>query len=147
MNKFGHSLSSSRRNYHQIIRSSALPTTAEGDYNVENRRLCNLGMPRDDNDASSKKYVDLATENLYNKVHVANEALETTLGNAVDDISVQVRSSMNRIQDFDQFLNEHVLDDLQTLGDLARKTGEKMSQLTTMWEERFQKIERALNIT
>lgn len=142
MNKFGHSLSSSPRRPVQIIRAQpALPTTADGDYNVENHRLCNIGMPRDDNDASNKKYVDLATTNLYNKVLIANEALGA-LGVAVDDINDQVKSSMNRIQELDQILTTNVHDDLRSLSDLARETAEKMSQLSMMWEERFQKMEQ-----
>ncbi len=143
MNKFGHSLSSSSSRRRQIIRAqaSALPTTTDGDYNVEKHRLCNIGMPSDDNDASTKKYVDLATSSLYNKVLIANEALGA-LGEAVDNISDQVKSSMIRIQELDQILNRNVHDDLRSLGDLARETGEKMSQLAMKCEERFQKMEQ-----
>nr|WP_253308891.1 hypothetical protein [Rickettsia endosymbiont of Ceutorhynchus assimilis] len=142
MNRFGHSLSSSSRRPVQIIRPQpALPTTTDGDYNVENHRLCNIGMPSDDNDASTKKYVDLASTSLYNKLLIANEALGA-LGEAVDNMSDQVKSSMNRIQELDQILNRNVHDDLRGLSDLARETGEKMSQLAMTCEERFQKMEQ-----
>lgn len=64
MNKFGHSLSSSRKSV-QIIRSQpALPVTRDGDYNIEDHRLCNLGMPQEEKDACTKQYVDSKAENL-----------------------------------------------------------------------------------
>lgn len=126
---------------HQLLIQREFTYTKDGNVNIGNLKLCNVQSPTEGGDASTKDYVDLPIENLYNKVHISNEKLGA-LGEAVDDISLQVKSSMNRIQELDQFLNAIILDDLRTLNDLARETGEKVGQLTTIWEDRFQKLEQ-----
>lgn len=56
-NKFGRHISSADSPpLHQI--GGAIPLTADGNYNIENKRLCNVHFPIDNRDCANKGYVD-----------------------------------------------------------------------------------------
>lgn len=64
MNKFGHSLSSTRKSVQVIHSQSTLPFNDDGDYNADNRKLCNLKTPTKKSDGANKNYVDMALKEL-----------------------------------------------------------------------------------
>lgn len=63
--------------HHQVsslIKSQGLPRTSDGNYNVGNLRLCNVGAPLSKKDAVTKQYVDELVDGL--KRHVLSTERE-----------------------------------------------------------------------
>lgn len=61
MNKFGRSLPSASRqkgSVRMIQTSNAIAVTSDGDYNFQDRRLCNVKPPVDKGDAVNKEFVE-----------------------------------------------------------------------------------------
>lgn len=117
--------------------------TEDGNIDIGNLRLCNVQLPTAEGDATTKAYVDLTAENLSSKVHTSNEAIGV-LGKEINDINDQVKSSMNRIKELDQFLNVVILSDIRTLNEISILTGEKLTKTVSAWEDRIAKLNREI---
>lgn len=139
LDKFGRS--SAPRSLPQLKLQRGFLFTEDGNIDIGKLRLCNVHSPSEGTDASTKEYVDSTTERLYNSVHQTAASFSVQ----VDDIGEQVTSIMNRIQELDQFLNSVILNDLHTLNELSRETGEKLSQISSAYEDRFKQIEQFIS--
>lgn len=73
LDKFGCSFESKhyRNDYiKQMFRGQQIPKTSDGNYDIQNMKLCNVGEPTLAQDSSTKSYVDSVGEQMLNKFEV-----------------------------------------------------------------------------
>lgn len=100
--KFGRHISSERRDcdsYHQ----PCIPLTTDGDYDFENKRLCNVKSPIEDSDGANKGYVETMTRQVLQQVSPsASNTFKfakdlATLTIKVDNISKETDFALNQL--------------------------------------------------
>lgn len=86
LNKFGRS--SKAPNEVKVIRTQNLfAFTSQGDYDLQDRKLCNVKIPTEDSDAATKKYVDA---NSVSAMNTFNEKFKQTEKLIVSDVNKKI---------------------------------------------------------
>lgn len=97
MNKFGHSLSSTRKSVQLIHSQSTLSFNDDGDYNAENRKLCNLKTPTKKFDAANKNYVDEALKELADTLNTSLNAYYIAFEKKQKDLESLITENQKKI--------------------------------------------------
>lgn len=101
LNKFGRASrprnsSSSRQIY------TTLSLNNEGDYDFRNRRLCNVNSPIDDNDVSTKQYVEESVKAAFKTFYTTLEQhnnIETKVKESFDSEIAEIRKYVKTVED------------------------------------------------
>lgn len=87
--------------------------TSDGDYNLENRRLTSVAMPKDQNDAVNLSYLSKVLQTLNDDVQILKTSLELTISNKIDELKHSLPFIVNAAGDveftttMDASLNVH----------------------------------------
>lgn len=118
MDKFGRSAASSTKSQYlesafllQQNKNSGLNLTAEGHYDITNKKMCNISTPEASNDAATKQYVD-------------NTCKETMLGIVKKLDNLQVR-----VKNFERKTNKYYLAQTDLISEM-NKIKEQIEVLT-----------------
>ena len=83
--------------------------TADGDYDVENKRIKNLENPVENHDAINKRYIDNQIDALENLITIQLEAMGTSIKNRIDSLQTSVddtsKTTTNSFDDLTAVVN------------------------------------------
>ena len=91
MNKFGRSLPSAQEKIKimQVQTPDLITLTKDGEYTIQNHRLCNIKTPTDDSDAANKGFVENAIIAYKTQINQSLRELHQKLKSSIDNISIQ----------------------------------------------------------
>lgn len=75
MNKFGRS-SSPHKSVRVLQAPNVIVFTKEGDYNFRNHKLCNVKVPTEKDDVTTKNYVDSLIEQIHGGINTLNKTID-----------------------------------------------------------------------
>lgn len=128
IDKFGRHISGSDLSQQTISSIAFLPLTGDGQYDVENKRLCNVHTPISAEDGANKTYVDESLETLRkNYIQGIPSSLTKDFFNLKIDVdkwqkdqSVTINDLMNTISHIKQAVDKHD-NQLQTQSSLENR--------------------------
>lgn len=141
--KFGRHISTDSDLSHRPLAPPAflLPLTADGDYSVENRRLCNVRSPIEETDCANKGYVDDSLEDLRKLISTDPTTTTTGTSSIVRDL-YSLRVDVNKWRS-DQTNSTQSINDLtNTVQHIEQTIGtydQQLSSLSTI--EKRQRLE------
>lgn len=112
IDKFGRHINNSADLGHQHI-STLLPLTVDGHYNVENRRLCNVHAPKEEEDCANKAYVDKSLKVIEisqdSNIKIMNDihTLEMNIDRWKQDQNSTLEGSLTSIARIKQVIDTH----------------------------------------
>ena len=121
MNKFGRSLpSSSRQKGVRVLPTpNLIALTKDGDYNIRDRRLCNVKSPTEDSDAANRKFVDGITLSLLTKIDKSSNDCVKLIESVVNDVRKNMENQMSNFVDggkkYADSKDNQLRDDIKTL--------------------------------
>lgn len=130
LDKFARS-SVSRSGKRIFVQNNSFPLTKDGDYDFSYHRLCNIKSPEEDNDSTTKVYVDSSLNDikkeLYSEIRSLNESTRSELAN---EFYQQIQS----LHDY----CDSIVDDLRK--DLYKETDSLREKLTEFLNDVLLKI-------
>lgn len=95
----------------------AFPLTSDGNYDAENKRICNVGLAREDGDCVNKKYVD--TSNVQAMSSISD--LRVDIDEARTNLK-ELRSAQTDIQSNFNHLKKEVTTELTSVQKISTRT-------------------------
>lgn len=106
IDKFGRSDTPARAAFSFRSSSAAtFPKTRDGDYDLENLKLCNVGSPTLPEDGATKSYVD---EQVHSNLEAANKRLATEIQEIREQADVTNRLNATRMAKLQNKLKEEI---------------------------------------
>lgn len=161
IDKFGRSTYSNNRHlltYYKQISKNVPSRTSSGDFNFEDRKLCNVKDPSNVTDATNKRYVDDIIDSLHNELReyqksmkddiqniddMLKEYLETRINTIKTDVNTQMRISqdhgIHKIQKIRDDLNSELA---QAISQVNNKITIKTGELNNIIQDLVQRMDK-----
>lgn len=136
IDKFGRHISNFNREA-QVTGSNLFPLTDDGQYDVEDKRLCNVQLPVDNTDGANKAYVDKTLEEIHTVIQKASSS-KLNVTTTVRDLH-HLKMRIDKLENDQGFTIQQIVEDVEDIKKTLHKHKNQLSDLSIL--ERTVKVE------